>query len=255
MTDTIEVLLIEDNRSDFLNVSRKLLAATRAKFHVEHAEWLNTALTLLKNRHFDIILLDLTLPDSHGIDTVVNIKKESPRCPVIVLSGQEDITVATRSMDAGADSFIVKSPDLSTDELEREVLYALGRSRREQTSRELMRKSVERLVVDTTPGSIPPPSVAAFLYEPLDRIDTAITMIRLYLQRNYPGSIDSVEQMLYDRGYHAAMHEIRTALKMDEPTTSRTAKISEKALETIRNASSTDDVNPEQELLRIIGGV
>ncbi len=250
---SISVLLVEDNRGDALFVERRLGAAGRLKFTVDRVEWLSTALMMLRNRKFDIVFLDLSLPDSHGIDTVIAVKKEAPATPVIVLSAQEDLNIAARSMEAGADNFVVKRSELTTDELEREVLYAMERSRRDRVSKELIHRSLEKLTVDVDRKQ---PVLAGMMAEHIERVDTVVATIRLFLQRNHPGAAENVEQMLVEQGYYIAMQEIRNLLHMDDRIhTQKTQRILDVALDEVRGASAGEDVsNPEQELLRIIGG-
>jgi DNA-binding NarL/FixJ family response regulator len=254
----IEVLLIEDNKADAKFVERRLDASQRIKSKLSHAEWLLSALTLLKNRHFDVILLDLSLPDSHGIDTVVRVRREAPNTPIIVLSGQEDVTVAIRSMEAGADHFVVKKADMTSEELERELLYAIERSRRSLTSKALMQRSIERLTVDTRPGSSPPPPVSALATEHVNKIDDAILYLRAFLQRNSPAIAEQVEQLLHHRGYYISVQELRSLLCMDEGRSSkRTRKLSDTALAVVRETTApvAPVTDPERELLEVLGSL
>lgn len=251
----VHILLVEDNPTDAKLVQRRLGSASRIRCAVEHAEWLSTALTILRNRRVDLIFLDLSLPDSHGIDTVIAVRREAPSTPLIVLSGQEDLNVATRSMEAGADNFIIKRPELTSDELEREILYALERARRAATSKALMAKSLETLTLDSKPGSTPPPSVSGMASEHVNRIDEAVSHIRLYIQKNYPAIAEDIEHILTRSDYYTAIQDLRTLLRMDKSVhTRRTIKISDRALEAIRAAS--EDVprpsDPEQELLDVL---
>ena len=152
----IRVLLVEDNKADAALVQRRLGSSTRLTVTFDKAEWLSTATTALQNRPYDIVLLDLTLPDSTGIDTVMAVVKNAPNIPVIVLSGREDLETATNSVRAGAQSFVIKKPEITGDELEREILYAMERVRHDLTSKELMRRSVQRLTINERPDSTPP---------------------------------------------------------------------------------------------------
>lgn len=251
----VHILLVEDNPSDAKLVMRRLASASRVRCAVEHAEWLSTALMILKNRRVDLIFLDLSLPDSHGIDTVIAVRREAPNTPIIVLSGQEDLNVATRSMEAGADNFIVKRSELTSDELEREILYALERARRSATSKALMAKSLETLTLDSKPGSTPPPSISGMASEHVNKIDETVTQIRLYIQKNYPAIADDIEHILSNNDFYTAIQDLRTLLRMDKNVhTRRTVKISDRALEAIRAASeeAPRPADPEQELLEVL---
>ncbi len=254
----VNLLLVEDNHGDVRKFERVLGLAQRCRFAVDKAEWLSTALMALRNRRYDIIFLDLSLGDCHGIDTLVAVKREAPNTPIIVLSGQEDLNVATKAMEAGADNFIVKTNDLTTDMLEREVLYGLERSRRELLSKQLMQKSIERLTVDEkTLKSDPPPSVNGLLVEHINRIETIVASVRLFIQRNHPSASESVEQILADSGYYTTIQELRSLLHMDDKIHTRnTIKISERALRAVTDASRGEPrpSNPDEVLLSIIQG-
>lgn len=250
----VNILLVEDNPSDSMFIRRRLEAARCGKFEVTTVEWLSTALTLLRNRTFDVVLLDLTLPDSHGIDTVVAVKREAPSTPVVVLSAQEDLMVATRSLEAGADSFVVKRAELNSDELERVVLFGMERAKRDRTARELIHSSVRRLTLDYTPGSSAPPPVAGLMAEPVNRVDEVVGAVLAYLQRNHPAAIPSVEQMLSQMGYYVAMLELRSALKMDGARTQSSSLSSRAADILLSSEMDPTDRNPESVLNRIIGG-
>lgn len=254
----VHILLVEDNKADARLVERRLEAAQRVRCGVEHAEWLSSALMLAKNKRFDLVLLDLSLPDSHGIDTIVSMRRELPNTPMIVLSAQEDLSVATRAMEAGADNFIVKRPEMSTDELEREILYSLERARRQATAKSLIQKSVERLTMDARPGSTPPPPVSGMASAHVNQIEDIVNHIRLFLQRNNPAIAEQVEQILHSRGYYVAVQELRGILRMDENVHRRkTVSFSERALEAIRDATApaAPVVDPEAELLEVLGNL
>ncbi len=248
----ISILLVEDNASDATQVQRRLSASSCGEFDVVVVGWLSTALTLLRNRSFSAILLDLTLPDSHGIDTVVAIKKEAPNTPVIVTSGQEDLGIATRSLEAGADSFVVKP--LSTAELERVIFFGLERAKRDRTTRELIQNSVRRITLNYSPGSVAPPPVAGLLIEPVNRIDDVVQAILQYLRKNHPAAAPSVEQMLSQMGYNVSVQALRSALKMDEIPSHTSSSLTHRASELLSGLGLDEDLNPEDVLNQIIGG-
>jgi response regulator of citrate/malate metabolism len=262
----VHALLLEDNRADATLVQRRLSQAQRLKFAVEVAEWLKTALTLLKNKSYDIIFVDLTLPDSNGIDTVMAIKRAAPNTPVIVLSGREDLETAANSVRAGAQSFIVKKPELTADELERDTLYALERARNELTSKELMRSSVKRLTMveetgnseDRITPSLPPAS--GLVVEHVDRTEETLGEVRAFLQKNYPAAAEAVDSILQSRNAFQTIRELRSLLCLDSAVSpKRTSKITDRALRAVVSASLRDEPTgmsrsaAENTLLEIIG--
>lgn len=256
----VRVLLVEDNRADAALVQRRLATAARIAAKVDAVEWLSTATTALQNRSYDVILLDLTLPDSTGIDTVAAIVKNAPNIPVIVLSGREDIETATNSVRAGAQSFVVKKPEISGDELEREILYAMERVRHDVTSKELMRRSVQRLTIDGRPNSTPP-SVSGLLSEHIARIDSTMAAIRDYLVRNYPSAAEGVDSILDLHSFYAILQEARSLLRLDTDAEAPRTSIQDRAERAFIAMDSDEAPRPgflsatdaEAALLHIIG--
>ncbi len=257
----VRVLLVEDNRADAALVQRRLAAAARLDAKIDAVEWLSTATTALQNRSYDVILLDLTLPDSTGIDTVAAVVKNAPNIPVIVLSGREDIETATNSVRAGAQSFVVKKPEISGDELEREILYAMERVRHDVTSKELMLHSVQRLTVDERPDSRPTPSVSWLLSEHITRIDATMVAVRDYLVRNYPSAAEGVDSILDLYSFYAILQEARSLLRLDSDAETARISIQDRAERAFLAMDSDEAPRPgflsttdaEAALLHIIG--
>ena len=89
MTDALTILLVEDNPADAAIVAAQLLMAGGPPV-VRTAISLSEAIAKVGAQRFDLILLDLSLPDSDGIDTLLSLHTRAPLTPVIVLSGRED---------------------------------------------------------------------------------------------------------------------------------------------------------------------
>lgn len=253
----VHLLLLEDNRGDAALIQRRLSQARQLKFTVDHAEWLSSALTLLKNRTYDIVFVDLTLPDSNGVDTVMAVKRAAPNTPLIVLSGREDLDTATNSVRAGAQSFIVKKAELTTDELERDTLYAMERARNEYTSKELLRQSVKRLTFDENSKVSTPPS-SSLVVAHIDQIEEAFGEIRAFLQKNYPTASDAVDNILSTKNTFVALRELRSLLNLEDVvSTKRSSKITARALQAVRdmstNTSTMTTSEAESTLLGLIG--
>lgn len=124
----ISVLLVEDNPTDVLLVRATLAAAGGAKFEVTCAAYLESAISLSKTERFDVILLDLGLPDAQGIATFERAHAGFGETPIIVLSGLGDDAVAMRAVEEGAQDFLAKAGVLD-DLLPRSIRYAIERNR------------------------------------------------------------------------------------------------------------------------------
>jgi signal transduction histidine kinase len=106
---SIRVLLVEDNPDD-ADVLRELLADAGAdEFHLVHVERLGDALEELGKSPFDLVLLDLSLPDCHGIETLTRALAHSPGVPIVVLTGMDDERLGMIAVHTGAQDYIVKT--------------------------------------------------------------------------------------------------------------------------------------------------
>jgi PAS domain S-box-containing protein len=121
------ILLVEDNPGD-ARLIRELLADEigRAAFDMQVAESLEDALTVLGAVLPDVVFLDLSLPDSFGLETLYRLQGQAPSLPVIVLTGNEDQQLALSAVKAGAQDYLVKN-DLTGRLLVKTMKYAQER--------------------------------------------------------------------------------------------------------------------------------
>src|SRR3984885_2616027 len=105
-----------------------LAHADTSVFEVKTAESLMGALDLLGNGRFDVILLDLSLPDSDGIGTLTTIRVHAPHVPVLVLTGSDNEALANSALQHGAQDYIVKG-QFDGPSLARALRFAVTRSR------------------------------------------------------------------------------------------------------------------------------
>jgi signal transduction histidine kinase len=108
MPGLIQILLIEDNPADARLTRELLREGSSFEFDLVHAETLELGIARLKERAFNVTLLDLSLSDSNGIDSVKKLKSIDPAMPVVVLSGLADETVAINALQLGAQDYLVK---------------------------------------------------------------------------------------------------------------------------------------------------
>jgi PAS domain S-box-containing protein len=124
----LKVLLIEDNPGD-VRLIREMLRETRdIVFQLESADSLSGGLEQLAKAQMDIMLLDLTLPDSYGIETFHKAYTEASGMPIVVLSGSDDEDLAMSAVQAGAQDYLVKG-QVDGHLLVRAIRYAVGRER------------------------------------------------------------------------------------------------------------------------------
>jgi len=123
-------LLLEDDRF-FASMTRELLQnCCRRPFDVTHVTILKEAIASLSRGAYEIVLVDLNVPDSHGLDTVREVVQVNPGAPVIVLTGEDDMDVALGALSMGAQDFLSKS-ELNNRTLQRSIGYAIQRQQKE----------------------------------------------------------------------------------------------------------------------------
>jgi sigma-B regulation protein RsbU (phosphoserine phosphatase) len=122
------VLLVEDNPGDARLIREFIAESGAGVFEVEWANSLQAGLARLEAREFAVVLLDLSLPDSHGIETFLTLHARVPSVPVVVLSGLADETVAVQAVHEGAQDYLVKGEG-DGRLLVRALRYAVERSR------------------------------------------------------------------------------------------------------------------------------
>ncbi len=132
----INILLIEDNPADVRLIEELLKKSKDLYYEIESHSRLSDGLNALKNKDFDIILLDLNLPDSEGKNTLKSILKLNERLPIIILTGLDEKNFAFYSLKKGAQDYLVKG-ELNTSRLVRSILYSIERYKNE------MRKTVK----------------------------------------------------------------------------------------------------------------
>ena len=124
----MRILLVEDNEDDALLIRETLSETT---LEIERAERLSTALEQLAKGQFDAILLDLSLPDAHGLGTIGQVLKEAPSVPIVVLTGLNDEEAALKAVEQGAQDYLIKG-QADGHLLARSLRYAIHRHRAEE---------------------------------------------------------------------------------------------------------------------------
>ncbi len=130
----IHILLIEDNETDAILIQGDLQQAMGDQVTITHVERLSSALELIHKKSFDLILSDLTLPDSDGIATINQLREHAASIPIAVLSFRDDEKLAIKTIKAGAQDYLVKS-SLTGGVLARVIRYSIERQRIEESNR------------------------------------------------------------------------------------------------------------------------
>ena len=143
----VRILLVEDDLGD-ARLFQELLSEAKGAFLIEHVRKLTDAVERIKRGGVDIIMSDLSLPDSLGLSTFGTLHEAAPSLPVIVLSGLDDETLAVETVQRGAQDYLVKGR-ADTHQLVRSIRYALTRMAGERElaeERNLLRSVINNLL-------------------------------------------------------------------------------------------------------------
>lgn len=121
----MKILVIEDNLPD-VEMIRELLSEQEDRFEIVHSGRLAEAIELVPEGRFDIVLTDLGLPDSQGLDTIRTLRENVTGIPIVVLTGLENERVGVSALKAGAQDYLVKT-GMTGISLIRSLNYAVER--------------------------------------------------------------------------------------------------------------------------------
>lgn len=129
------VLLIEDNPGDTRLIREMLKEAGGMEFELEQADHLQSGLERIDLLNPAIILLDLSLPDSLGLDTFEKVHKKAFRIPIVVLTSLNDTNMALQAVHNGAQDYLLKN-EITSTVLSRAIRYAIERHKLHNELRE-----------------------------------------------------------------------------------------------------------------------
>lgn len=203
------ILLVEDNPGDAFLV-RTLLEETGEPFDIEHRSDLASAMAVLNGDGpealFDVVLLDLTLPDSSGVQTISRVRSCANAAPVVVLTGHKDEELAFEALQHGAEDYLTKEfPDGRT--IRRSIRYAIERSRAERALKESEERY--RKLVELAPELISVLSGEEIVYmnqqgvSILGARDSDKLVGRSFMEMVHPSSRETLEEYIsrYRNGY------------------------------------------------------
>ncbi len=142
----MHVLLIQDNEDDACMTGETLTELTALDIELEWVDRLERGLTRLAEDKIDVVLLDLSLPDSHGLETLDKIQRQTPDVPVIVLTHLDDEAMAVQAVRRGAQDYLVKGRSDGLL-LMRAIRYAIERNQAEKAVRDSEARL--RAIIDT----------------------------------------------------------------------------------------------------------
>jgi len=132
----VSILLIEDNPGDRRLIREMLAEAGNVAFDVQYADRLQAATDYLGQNGVEVILLDLGLPDSQGLETLRKVYAQASEMPIVVLTGLNDEMVGVQAINEGAQDYLIKG-QVDTQLLRRTIRYAIERKQAEERERRL----------------------------------------------------------------------------------------------------------------------
>jgi DNA-binding NarL/FixJ family response regulator len=243
MTQTrqVSVLLVEDNQGDADYIRRELSRSEETIFGVDHVEWLNSAITAIENGSYDVVLLDLSLPDSTGIDTVVKMREANARIPIIVMTGHDDMNMAIQCVRYDAQDYVIKS-EAKARHLERSILQAIARVRKRRNSQQMLRVAMESF---TSPDDSTTLALLRGYVQKLGDWDNALMD---YIRRNAPAHMDNIESLRERFAVSGLISEMSSTIDAGhrkERDTKPPRRISDEASVTVANLKPVTDDDDE----------
>ncbi len=168
-TKPLQVLVVEDKKVNKTLLEKLLAKSTLAVFKVEYSESLDAAYAMLENCYFDVVLLDLNLPDSKGLDTLVRVTEKDPHVAIVVTTGEYDEESGLKAITIGAQEYLVKGT-YNAYMLSKSICYAIERKHSEEYHARLLEeiKSANQELTDFAQ------IVSHDLKAPLRRISTIV---------------------------------------------------------------------------------
>jgi two-component system sensor histidine kinase UhpB len=124
----LNLLVVEDNPGDFALLDAYLNMGNLKNGHTILARTMSEARTQIRKNEFDVAMLDLTLPDSSGIDSVITLGHLLPRVPIVVFSGHADVETAVQAISLGAQDYLVKG-EFDEKLLQKSIHYSIERKK------------------------------------------------------------------------------------------------------------------------------
>src|SRR5271165_2712345 len=143
----MKTLLVEDNPADVRLIQEMLKEWPAGTLQLQQVGRVDSAMERLRQETFDVVLLDLGLPDAQGMETLTLIQKASRSVPIVVLTGRDDERLAWEALRIGAQDYLVKGR--TDSQLVRAIRYAVERKQAEEEVRRLNAELEQRVIERT----------------------------------------------------------------------------------------------------------
>lgn len=194
----IKTLLVEDNPGDSRLIREMLAEAKGVAFDLKYANRLQTGLEHLDKGGIDVVLLDLGLPDSQGLETLNKTYVQAPEVPIVVLTGLDDEMLGVQAVNRGAQDYLVKR-QVDVNLLVRAIRYAIERKQAEERERQLQLQL--NLSSRLASVGIMASGVAHEINNPLTSV---IGFTQLLMQKDVPKDVREVVEIINDNAQRVA---------------------------------------------------
>ncbi len=132
----INILLVEENTGDIRLFRESLVEVGESLYDLTCVRQLDDTINHLDEEKYDIVIMDLSLPDSQGFNTFISVRMHAPNIPIIVLTGNKDEDLAVKALQNGAQDYLMKG-QLDGRLLRRSIRYAIERNHARQKEHRL----------------------------------------------------------------------------------------------------------------------
>ncbi|MFO7750902.1 MAG: response regulator [Desulfobacteraceae bacterium] len=126
--EVIKILILEDNPDDFFLLKEAVESSEEMVFEIIHVHRLAQAICTVQEKSVDVVILDLQVPDSIGLDTFLSFHGKFPHIPVVIMTGTKDYRIALEAVQKGAQDYLNKG-ESSASAIIRTIRYAIERQR------------------------------------------------------------------------------------------------------------------------------
>gem|GEM_PF-1631931 len=191
---SIRTLLVEDDAADGMLLKSMLVRQPHWTLEIEQVDSLGRTLEILSeggNDRFELVILDLNLPDCSGLETLARVREVTPYLPIIVVSGMDDRSLSRQAVRTGAQDYVIKD-ELNPQVLLKSIDQTMARASLEEELRQSRRKTMENALLRQ--NEIIRAEIGGELHDVLSQNLTAMTLVLKRLRGKLaPGALEKPE--------------------------------------------------------------